>query len=201
MDTVAKRLQWARERHGKFVGRGGPTEAAREFGWPVSTYLGHENGDRTPSRPTAKKYAAAYRVRWEWLLENEGPPFAKVSGNVGPVEGYAGAGVEFVPFDENTDLGTAPLVVEPNTGILIVRGDSMYPRYYDGEYIYYSKETQNPEDLYGRECVIKLKSGSIYIKTLRKGSKKRLFNLESWNHPMIEDQAIEWAAPVTWRRG
>lgn len=198
MDTVAKRLKWARERDGRYKS---PTEAARAFGWTVSTYLGHENEDRTPSRPTAKKYAKAYKVRWEWLLEGDGPPSTK-GHDTTRVEGYVGAGAEFIPIaDGDPGLGDAPLIVEPNSAAVIVRGDSMYPRYFDGEYIYYVKESRDPTDFLGQECVVKLKDGRVYIKILRRGSKKRVFNLESWNHPTIEDQAVEWAAPVTWRRG
>lgn len=71
LDTPAKRLQWARQKQGKF---GSPTDAARAYGWTVSTYLGHENGDRNPSIDAAKRYAQAYRVRWEWLIEGDGAP-------------------------------------------------------------------------------------------------------------------------------
>lgn len=74
LDSPAQRLRWAREQHGKYKT---PTEAARAFGWKVSTYLGHENGDRNPSRAAAKRYGKAYRVRWEWLLDNEGAPQAQ----------------------------------------------------------------------------------------------------------------------------
>src|SRR5258708_8991547 len=71
LDSPGERLRWARQQHGKYST---PTEAARAFGWTVSSYLGHENGDRIPSRAAAKRYARAYRVRWEWLLDNEGSP-------------------------------------------------------------------------------------------------------------------------------
>lgn len=197
LDTVDKRLKWARLADGRYKS---PTDAARAFGWPVSTYLGHENGDRSPSRPTAKKYAKAWKVRWEWLLEGDGPPTAK-PGEI-EVEGYVGAGAQYIPFDDaNPGLGTTPMAIEPDSGAVIVRGDSMYPRYFDGEYLYYTKEQRNPKDLIGEECVIKLTDGRRYIKILRRGSKNNLFNLESWNAQVIEDQAVEWAAPVTWRRG
>ena len=73
LDSPAKRLRFARERHGKYAT---PTDAARAFGWPVSTYLGHENGDRNPSRAAARRYGRAYHVRWEWILEGEGSPDA-----------------------------------------------------------------------------------------------------------------------------
>lgn len=196
LDSTAKRLRWARERDGRYKTA---TDAARAFGWPVSTYLGHENGDRSPSRLKAKQYAKAYRVRWEWLLEGDGAPTTK-TGTV-PVEGYVGAGAAFHPFDE-TDraFDPAPAAVEPNSAALIVRGTSMYPRYYDGEMIYYTKELRDPAELIGRECVIKVKGGAIYVKTIRRGATRGRFNLESYNAPLLEDQQVEWAAPVTWRR-
>jgi hypothetical protein len=70
METPAERLQWARRR----AGYDDATSAARAFGWKVSTYLGHEAGDRVPKRDLARRYARAYRTRWEWLLEGEGSP-------------------------------------------------------------------------------------------------------------------------------
>lgn len=197
LDSVGKRLKWAREEDGRYKS---PTDAARAFGWTVSTYLGHENGDRTPSRPTAKKYARAYKVRWEWLLENEGHPRARPTGTT-PISGYVGAGAEFVPLSsDDPGLGHAPLSVEPNSAAVIVRGESMYPRYFDGEYLYYIKDMRDPRDFIGRECIVKLMDGGMYVKVLRRGSTNKLFNLESWNAPPIDDQRVEWAAPVTWRR-
>lgn len=76
LDTPAKRLRWARERDKRYST---PTEAARAFGWTVPTYLGHENGDRNPSRDAAKRYAEAYKVPWAWILEG-GPPPDRNSG-------------------------------------------------------------------------------------------------------------------------
>lgn len=198
LDTLAKRLKWARENDGRYKQ---PAEAAGAFGWKASTYHGHENGDRPGARlATLKRYAKAYKVRWEWLLDGSGSPIAK-GGSI-PVEGYVGAGAEFIPFaDDNPGLGDAPMTVEPESTAVIVRGDSMYPRYFDGEYLYYIKAERDPLDFIGQECVISLPDGRKYIKILRKGSRKGLFNLESWNAPTIEDQPVEWAAPVTWRRG
>jgi hypothetical protein len=66
LDSPGKRLKWAREQRTTYATA---SEAARAFGWKVSTYLGHENGDRTPSRKAARKYAFAYKVPWPWLLE------------------------------------------------------------------------------------------------------------------------------------
>jgi len=65
-DTPAKRLKWAREHHGGYKT---PTDAARGRGWKTSTYLGHENGDRRLTEKAARKYGAAYRIPWNWLMD------------------------------------------------------------------------------------------------------------------------------------
>lgn len=128
LSTPAQRLQWARKNHGSY---NNATEAARAFGWPVSTYLGHENGDRNPSRIAAKKYAKTYRVRWEWLLDNEGPPTVAADRNIQsvPLLSWVSAGkladaesqipVEDVPLLAFADLGRGDFFA------LKVVGDSM----------------------------------------------------------------------------
>lgn len=50
----------------------GPAEAADEFGWNYSTYAAHENGTRGFGHK-AREYAVAFGVRWEWLLNEDGP--------------------------------------------------------------------------------------------------------------------------------
>lgn len=66
LDSPAHRLRWARENRTQYQTG---SDAARAFGWAISTYLGHENGDRNPSLEAAKRYAAAYKVPWTWILE------------------------------------------------------------------------------------------------------------------------------------
>jgi phage repressor protein C with HTH and peptisase S24 domain len=199
LDTPAARLQWARRQHGRYKTA---SDAARAFGWPQSTYLGHENGDRNPSREAAKKYAKAYKVRWEWILEGEGQPYA---GGRKPAEtthavGYVGAGAEVVPIDDHEPgAGLEEVDIPPgvpaNAVLVIVRGDSMYPRYFDNEYLLYVRDDRPPNEFIGRECVVALEDGRIFVKVLRRGE-NGLFNLESWNAPLIENKAVQWAAPV-----
>jgi hypothetical protein len=49
------------------------TDAARSFRWTVSTYLGHENGDRGMSKKSARKYAAAFKIDPLGLLYEKTP--------------------------------------------------------------------------------------------------------------------------------
>lgn len=127
-DSPAQRLQWARKQHGQY---GSPTDAARAFGWPVSTYLGHENADRNPSRAAAKRYAKAYGVRWEWLLENEGAPLAgRAQAPITvPLISWVSAG-DLANAETQIPLEEAPLLTVSDLGAgeffgLRVEGDSM----------------------------------------------------------------------------
>lgn len=65
LSTPAARLRWARENRSSHKTA---SDAARAHGWPISTYLGHENGDRAPSQGSARRYGVAYRVAWHWIL-------------------------------------------------------------------------------------------------------------------------------------
>jgi len=196
---ISDRLQWARRNHGRYKTA---TEAARAFGWTVSTYLGHENGDRSPSREAAKKYAKAYRVRWEWLLEGEGKPTTGEKNRAAQAVGYVGAGAEILPFDDHSPGSLEEVEILPgvpeDAALVIVRGNSMYPRYFENEMLLYVRRMDDPRDHVGKECVVALDDGRMLVKMLRRAN-GGLFNLESWNAPLIEGVAIQWAAPVLGR--
>ena len=71
MNDPAERLRIARLRAGYETGK----EAAEALGFPVSTYLGHENGSRGYPAKKAAIYARKFKVREQWLLYGvgEGP--------------------------------------------------------------------------------------------------------------------------------
>lgn len=71
MTDPAERLRIARLRAGYDTAK----EAAEALGFPVSTYLGHENGSRGYPAKKAEIYARKFKVREQWLLYGvgEGP--------------------------------------------------------------------------------------------------------------------------------
>lgn len=71
MSDPAERLRIARLRAGFETGK----DAAEALGFPVSTYLGHENGSRGFPAKKAEIYARKFKVREQWLLYGlgEGP--------------------------------------------------------------------------------------------------------------------------------
>jgi len=83
VDDPAARLRIARLRAGYETGK----DAAEALGFPVSTYLSHENGSRGITSKRAVTYARKYKVREQWLLYGVGP---------GPGNEQAGESAEIV---------------------------------------------------------------------------------------------------------
>lgn len=196
LDSPADRLRWAREQHGRYPTG---TEAAKAFGWTVSTYLGHENGSRNPTRQAAKRYAKAYRVRWEWILEGEGSPANKTQQ--APIIGCVEASSEIRIYPESEEIHTAEL---PPGGIastvaVEVRGGSMRGIADDRWLMFFDHERRPPTiDLLGKLCVVELDNGVILIRVLQRGRRKGRYDLESTTEATMRDQRVVWAARVTW---
>lgn len=154
------------------------------------------DGDRGLSQDWARRLAPVLRTTPEKLMF--GPRKANAAGYIGgggevyPIDDYAvGDGLELEPID-------IPPGVPDDAVLVIVRGDSMHPRYFDNEYLFYLRDDRPPVEFVGRECVVKLTDGRAFVKILRPGSRPDLFNLESWNPttPTMIDAVLEWAAPV-----
>lgn len=64
------RLKAARERAGFDSAR----QAAIRYGWTISTYGSHENGQTPVPQKAAEKYAAKFKVSPGWILTGEVPP-------------------------------------------------------------------------------------------------------------------------------
>lgn len=115
-----------------------------------------------------------------------------------PIVGYIGAGGSIV-FE---DLGCDETVLRPPgiTGTLValaVRGDSMLPKYKDGDIIYIQRTHDGVlPDYIGEDCAVRLTTGETYIKQLMHGSEPGRFTLLSLNAPPMENVEVEWATLV-----
>lgn len=198
LDTPAERLQWARKKHGQYKR---PTDAAKAFGWTVPTYLGHENGDRNPSRAAAKRYGRAYGIRWEWILDGEGPPQnktlnvrARIIGEVGPA-----SAVNFYADDKITNTAELPPGANASTVAIEVREGSMRGVADNGWLFFFDHMRAPPtRELLGKLCVLEIEGGLVVVKTLQPGRKKGRYDLESATEGTLRDQRVKWAAAVTW---
>lgn len=187
-----ERLKIARER----ANFKSAAEAARRFGWPESTYRASENGQRPITRDKAIEYSRAFRVPPEWLLYGRGDPEKKSV----PLVGHVGAGAEIFPIDDGGSLDDVdpPPGAGPDAVAVEVRGNSMYPRYMEGDVLIYDQHL--PLDaVSGRECVVALPDGRRYVKIVRR-QPDGLATLESWNAPPMHDLVVDWFAPIQWVR-
>lgn len=126
------------------------------------------------------------------------------------VMGYVGAGAEVFAVSGNDALHEVDMgyPIPPGMVGVIVRGDSMYPIFEDGDLVAYRGEELSPEQAIGETCVVQLTDGRMLIKKVRRGSRPGLFTLTSANAPDIEDVALEWAREFVaryshklWRKG
>lgn len=119
-----------------------------------------------------------------------------------PVVGYIGGGQQVFAIDDH-EKGDGLEHIDAPPGVdngiaLIVRGDSMAPRYEDGDYVIVEKVFIDLNSLIGKNCYVKLVDGRCYLKKLAAGSRPNRYNLLSINGPAIPDVLIEQAFPIAW---
>jgi phage repressor protein C with HTH and peptisase S24 domain len=201
-ESMHDRLRRARTEAGFSSARA----AALRFGWKPSTYAAHENGQNRFDETVAREYARRFKVSPGWLLGLETPP-PPAPARLVPVVGYVGAGAEVHLVDDHAkgaglDEVPAPPSVSRDCVAVKIRGDSMEPRFFEGEILFYDKVYSTPEQLRAlirRECVITLEDGRVFVKRLLAGSRTSTWTLWSYNAEPITDARIKWAAPVDWR--
>jgi phage repressor protein C with HTH and peptisase S24 domain len=121
------------------------------------------------------------------------------------VAGRVGAGAK-ITLTDAYEKGAGPQVAHPGglpPGKYVaveVFGDSMEPVYSGGDLLFYTRETADgvPDDAIGRRCVCEDVNGMVWVKLIKRGSERGLFNLISFN-PLAENQhdiVLKWAARV-----
>lgn len=154
-----------------------------------------EKGQRELTIPWIKRLAAALGCEPQDLI-----------GDLVPLVGYIGAGAEVFRLNSQDSGNGVKEVLGPPLGgndliALRVQGESMYPRYGDGDLIY-SRQTGKfiEKECLHKECVIKLRNGAMYLKRLHAGCKPGRYTLRTHNAPDVEDVEVEWAHPVRWHK-
>lgn len=141
---------------------------------------------------TLTRLAGALDVDVEELL---GRPRVAVVGHIG-----AGGAVIFEDYGETLEPDRTvarPPGISGKLVALLVEGESMLPKYKDGDIIYIQRDHNGVLASYiGEDCAVRLTSGETYLKELAHGSQPGLFTLRSLNAADIPDVEVEWASPV-----
>ena len=122
--------------------------------------------------------------------------------NLVPIMGRVGAGASIEPEYEQVPpegLGEVelPFPIAEETIAFEVAGDSMLPKYENGDIIVVFREQRHPlSSFYGEEAAVRLKSGERYLKTIERGKSSTLVNLTSFNAKPIKGVKLEWIGEI-----
>jgi repressor LexA len=119
-----------------------------------------------------------------------------------PIMGRVGAGAAIEPEHEQVPpegLGEVrlPFPISEETIAFEVAGDSMLPKYENGDVIVVYREQRHPlASFYGEEAAVRLKTGERYLKTIERGKSSTLVNLTSFNAKPINGVRLEWIGEI-----
>ncbi len=165
-----------------------PKEVARLIGTTEATVSRLINERMQLTLLWLRKFSSALECTVGRLVDEEGSV---------PVVGYVGAGEEVNNYDDRGDLDwVVPESGDLQTHAVIVRGESMWPRYEDGTLLFFLPSDYVAPDCIGRTCVVQLADGRTLVKKVRNGSKPGLYTLVSFRAPEMLDCEVAWAARV-----
>ncbi len=119
-----------------------------------------------------------------------------------PIMGRVGAGAAIEPEHEQVPpegLGEVelPFPISEETIAFEVSGDSMLPKYENGDIIVVFKTQRHPvSSFYGEEAAVRLKTGERYLKTIERGKSTAQVNLTSFNAKPINGVKLEWIGEI-----
>lgn len=188
METMGTRLRRAREK-ARFPSA---MAAAKRFGWPPSTYAAHENGQNGFPVEAAERYGRAFKVSAGWLLSGEGE-MSKT--NIVVVAGLIGAGGTISTSaeslgDDGLEEIEVPYPLPNGAKAYQVAGESMFPRYDDGDIVIVLGRGANIEGVMNFESLVVTDTGDRLLKRIVEGARKGQYDLESFNAPTIRNVRI-----------
>src|SRR5580698_4791722 len=122
--------------------------------------------------------------------------------NTVPIMGRVGAGATIEPEHEQVPpegLGNIelPFPIAEETIAFEVTGDSMLPKYENGDVIVVFREQRHPiSSFYGEEAAVRLKTGERYLKTVERGKSPSVVNLTSFNAKPINGVKLDWIGEI-----
>ena len=130
------------------------------------------------------------------------PITAYLELNSVPIVGRVGAGAVIEPEHEQVPpegLGEVelPFPIAEEAVAFEVAGDSMLPKYENGDIIVVYRDQRHPvSSFYGEEAAVRLKTGERYLKTIERGKSAVMVNLTSFNAKPINGVKLDWIGEI-----
>jgi phage repressor protein C with HTH and peptisase S24 domain len=169
-----------------------------------------KGGDRRGiTTETLAALAPVLKTTAAWLLEGGAQAQSRLKVRV---VGKIGAGAEIMPeFEQIPAEGLfeidVPFPVPEDAIAFEIEGDSMWPRYDDGDVIICWRQSEDAETVVSQEAAIRTHDGRRYLKRIRRGASFGTYDLESHNAAPIRGITIAWVASILatvrtaqWRR-
>ncbi|MGO1160567.1 XRE family transcriptional regulator [Brucella thiophenivorans] len=189
--SLPNRIREIREAHDMTI-----EKLAEETGLSVSYISRLESGGRNLSVRNMNLFAHALKVQPQDLLSSPKP-----KSNVVSIMGRIGAGAEISPDEEQIppeglyEIET-PFPIPDDAIAFEVAGDSMYPRYDEGDVIICYRQGIAANEVIGWEAAVKTSDGRRFLKRILRGGTPGTFDLESHNAPPIRNVELTWIAAV-----
>jgi repressor LexA len=117
-----------------------------------------------------------------------------------PLMGYVGAGAEIEPDfeqvpEDGLDTISVPFHIHEDMAAFMVKGDSMLPRYDDGDVIVvWRAQRRATETFYGEEVAVRTSDGRRFVKQVVRSVDG--VTLLSFNAKPIENVTIDWVGEI-----
>lgn len=185
-------------------------KVAARYRWTASTYRSHENGTRPIDADDAERYAEKLsrpgrKVTGKDIMygpADEPDDPAEQGITRVPVMGMIGAGATIEPEYEQIPVDglhhiELQIPVPEELIAFQVEGDSMMPRYDDGDVILVWKDQKRSlESFYGQEAAVRTSDGRRFLKTILYGKTRAVVNLQSFNAKLMEGVRLEWIGEI-----
>lgn len=104
----------------------------------------------------------------------------------------------FLPFADSDPPHYAPrpLGLFANLGAAIVKGAALFPRFRDGDLIYWSQTERRPADHLGEDCLVKQVTGEIHVRQLLSGSQPLRYTLRTPALTDLDNVELFWVKPI-----
>lgn len=88
------------------------------------------------------------------------------------------------------------------TRVAMIDDDSLEPRFYAGDLVFYDTVVESFKDAFYKDCVVALDSDQVFLRRVMPGRSPRVVTIEGYNEHVEPILNVEpaWIAPIRWVR-